>query len=70
VNHPAQPPGQARYLNGNLVSVIETDYGGYVVTLASLQMPPRVPRWSHWLSGRRVSQVADFFPVPVPRTAS
>ena len=30
VNHPAQPPGQARYLNGNLVSVIATDYGGTI----------------------------------------
>jgi FMN phosphatase YigB (HAD superfamily) len=27
VNHPTQPPGQARYLNGNPVSVIATDYG-------------------------------------------
>jgi len=27
MNHPTQSPGQARYLNGNLVSVIATDYG-------------------------------------------
>ena len=30
MNHTAQPPGQARYLNGNLVSVIATDYGGTI----------------------------------------
>ena len=30
MNHPTQPPGQARYLNGNLVSVIATDYGGTI----------------------------------------
>lgn len=30
MNRPAQPPGQARYLNGNLVSVIATDYGGTI----------------------------------------
>jgi hypothetical protein len=34
VNHPTQPPGQARYLNGNPVSVIATDYGSYAVTFA------------------------------------
>ena len=31
MNHPVQPPGQARYLNGKPVSVIATDYGGYTV---------------------------------------
>ena len=30
MNHPTQPPGQARYLNGNPVSVIATDYGGTI----------------------------------------
>ena len=30
MNHPTQPPGHARYLNGNLVSVIATDYGGTI----------------------------------------
>ncbi|MGH3248251.1 MAG: hypothetical protein ACRDOI_18910, partial [Trebonia sp.] len=30
MNHPAPSPGQARYLNGNLVSVITTDYGGTI----------------------------------------
>jgi hypothetical protein len=38
VNPPASP---ARYLNGKLVSVIATDYGGYAVTLTVSQLQPR-----------------------------
>jgi hypothetical protein len=37
---PGQAPVPARYLNGNLVSVIATDYGGYAVTFTVSQLPP------------------------------
>lgn len=59
MNHPAPSPGQARYLNGNLVSVIAADYGGYAATFPLSQLslwmtvsPICSPAPSSWNLGR------------------
>jgi hypothetical protein len=39
---PAQPPGQARYLNAKLVITIATDYGNYAVTFPVSKLSQRM----------------------------
>ena len=59
MNPPTQASVQARYLNGDLVSVIATDYGGYAVTFPVSQLPGAYSHcsWS-WPGGARLPGLA------------
>jgi hypothetical protein len=68
VNHPTQPPGQARYLNGNLVSVNATDYWGYAAISWLSRLPQQRVRPVHPPPARREARPAgrDTFTALVP----
>jgi hypothetical protein len=77
---PGQPAAPARYLNGALVTVIATDYGGYAVTFAVSQLSLQVgaqPQGAHLAGGhlavmfvplrRHLLRPAAACPQPRPR---
>ena len=58
VNPPAQPPGQALYLNGNPVSVIAADYGGCAAISWLSRLPQQRVRPVHPPPARREARPA------------
>jgi len=72
MSHPAQPPGHARHLNGNLVPVAAAGHGGYAVafrvpqpSLRTPVSPVRTPEPPSWNLGGPGSQRMTT-PVPYP----